>query len=84
MLRGIGHDLRTPLTRLRLRIERLEEGPLRDALLSDVVRIDRLLTESLNYLRDDYAIEPMQKADIVSVLQTVCAEFTDIGFQVRY
>lgn len=84
MLRGIGHDLRTPLTRLRLRTERLEEGPLREALLADVVRIDRLLAESLNYIKDDYAIEPMQKADIVSILQTVCAEFTDIGFQVRY
>ena len=84
MLRGIGHDLRTPLTRLRLRTERLDEGPLREALLSDVVRIDRLLAESLNYLRDDYAIEPMQKADLVSILQTVCAEFSDIGFQVRY
>ncbi len=84
MLRGIGHDLRTPLTRLRLRIERLEQGPLRDALLSDVVCIDRLLAESLNYLTDDHTIEPMQKVDIVSVLQTVCAEFTDIGFQVRY
>lgn len=84
MLRGIGHDLRTPLTRLRLRIERLEDGPVRDALLSDVVRIDRLLAESLNYIKDDYAIEPVEKTDIVSILQTVCDEFSDVGYDARY
>jgi signal transduction histidine kinase len=84
MLRGIGHDLRTPLTRLRLRAERMEEGPLREGLLSDVVRIDSLLAESLKYLRDDYATELMQRVDIASILQTVCNEFSDVGYQIHF
>uniref|UniRef100_UPI0031014246 ATP-binding protein n=1 Tax=Neorhizobium sp. EC2-8 TaxID=3129230 RepID=UPI0031014246 len=84
MLRGIGHDLRTPLTRLRLRAERMEDGPVREGLLSDVMRIDSLLKEVLKYLRDDYATEPIQRADVASLLQTVCAEFSDVGFQVRF
>lgn len=84
MLRGIGHDVRTPLTRLRLRAERMEESALRDALLTDIIRIDSLLAESLSYLRDDYATEVFQRADIASVLQTVCSEFSDIGFNVTY
>jgi signal transduction histidine kinase len=84
MLRGIGHDLRTPLTRLRLRTERMEEGALRDGLLSDIMRIDGLLAESLNYLRDEYAIEPFERADVASILQTVCDDFTDVGFNVCY
>jgi signal transduction histidine kinase len=84
MLRGIGHDLRTPLTRLRLRADRMEDGPVREGLLSDVMRIDSLLNEVLKYLRDDYATEPIQRADIASLLQTVCAEFSDVGFPVRF
>ncbi|WP_345900433.1 ATP-binding protein [Martelella sp. UBA3392] len=84
MLRGIGHDLRTPLTRLRLRADRMEEGPVRDGLLSDIMRIDGLLNEVLKYLRDDYATEPIQRADVASLLQTVCAEFSDVGFPVRF
>ncbi|WP_137158163.1 ATP-binding protein [Rhizobium sp. FKL33] len=84
MLRGISHDLRTPLTRLRLRAERMEEGPVREGLLSDIIRIDGLLNEVLKYLRDDYASEPIQRADVASLLQTTCAEFADVGYQVRF
>jgi signal transduction histidine kinase len=62
----------------------MEDGPVREGLLSDVMRIDGLLNEVLKYLRDDYATEPMQRADVASLLQTVCAEFSDVGFQVRF
>jgi signal transduction histidine kinase len=84
MLRGISHDLRTPLTRLRLRAERVEQQDVREALLGDVERIDRLLTESLSYLRDGHQREASQRADLASVLQTVCSEFADTGHQVDY
>lgn len=84
MLRGISHDLRTPLTRLKLRVERLENGGEKDALLSDIDRIERLLGESLNYLRNDYATEATELVDVASIVQTVCSEFTDIGHAVTY
>ncbi|MDM9625262.1 ATP-binding protein [Rhizobium sp. S152] len=84
MLRGISHDLRTPLTRLRLRAERVGESEVRDALLIDIERIDRLLKESLGYLRDNHQREAGQRADIASVLQTVCDEFSDMGHAVQY
>jgi signal transduction histidine kinase len=84
MLHGIGHDLRTPLTRLKLRIERMGEGSVRTALLSDVDRVDKLLAQSLNYLRDDYASEPVERVDVASILKTVCSDFSDVGFAVLY
>ncbi len=84
MLRGISHDLRTPLTRLRLRAERVSEGEGRDALLADIERIDRLLKESLSYLRDNHEREARQRADLASVLQTVCDEFSDMGHDMQY
>ncbi len=84
MLRGISHDLRTPLTRLRLRVERVDQEEVRDALLADVERIDRLLKESLSYLRDNHRTEAFERADLASIVQTVCDEFEDIGHQITY
>jgi signal transduction histidine kinase len=84
MLRGISHDVRTPLTRLRLRTERMEGGALREALLADIDHIDGLLAESLNYLRDEYATEEVERVDVASILQTVCSDFSDVGFEVTY
>ncbi|TPM96086.1 MULTISPECIES: HAMP domain-containing sensor histidine kinase [unclassified Mesorhizobium] len=84
MLRSVSHDLRTPLTRLRLRAERMDDGLLRTAILSDVRHIEDLIDETLTYLRNDVSTEKLQRADIASVLQTVCAEFSDVGFSVSY
>ena len=84
MLRGISHDLRTPLTRLRLKAERLPADPLREALLSDINHIDRLLGESLDYLRDSYRKEHVERIDIASTVQTICSEFADTGFDISY
>jgi signal transduction histidine kinase len=84
MLRGISHDLRTPLTRLRLRAERVGEDEVREALLTDIERIDHLLKESLSYLRDNHQREASQRADLASALQTVCDEFADMGFDAQY
>ncbi|GGB06660.1 two-component sensor histidine kinase [Brucella endophytica] len=84
MLRGISHDLRTPLTRLRLKAERLPEGDSREAMLSDINHLDRLLGESLDYLRDNYRREEFERTDIASSLQTICSEFADVGHDVTY
>ncbi|MFC6487093.1 ATP-binding protein [Nitratireductor sp. GCM10026969] len=84
MLRGISHDLRTPLTRLKLKAERLPEGPTRDTMLSDIEHLDRLLSESLGYLRDNHSREAVERTDIASMLQTICSEFSDVGFDLTY
>ncbi|WP_292395770.1 HAMP domain-containing sensor histidine kinase [Mesorhizobium sp.] len=84
MLRSVSHDLRTPLTRLRLRAERMDDGLIRTAMLSDIQHIEDLVDETLTYLRNDVSTEKLQRVDIASVLQTVCAEFSDVGFPVSY
>ncbi|OWJ66484.1 ATP-binding protein [Inquilinus limosus] len=84
MLAAISHDLRTPLTRLRLRAERIGDAELRDGILHEVVRISGLLDETLEYLRPGLREEPMSRADLPSLLQTICAEFGDVGHDVAY
>lgn len=84
MLRGVSHDLRTPLTRLRQRVERLEPGEGQGFMLADIGRIDRLIEETLDYLRTDASGEARERVDVASLLQTVQAEFADSGSAVDY
>lgn len=84
MLRAISHDLRTPLTRLRLRAERSDQPALREAMLSDIAAISDLMDETLTYLSNDVSVEIPILTDVPSLIETVCSDFTDIGFSVRY
>jgi signal transduction histidine kinase len=84
MLAAISHDLRTPLTRLRLRAERVNEQSLRDGMLGDLVNVSRMLDETLDYLRDGGKREAMCRIDLPSVLQTICWDFADVGHAVSY
>lgn len=84
MMRAISHDLRTPLTRLRLKTERSTQADLRGAMLLDIKRIDQMIEETLTYFNKDVAGEEPAKADLPSLLQTVCADFADIGFNSTY
>ena len=84
MLVAISHDLRTPLTRLRLRAERLSEGNLRDGMLQDIATVNDMLGETLSYLREGGRLEPVHLVDLPSLLQTICAQFTDVGHNVSY
>lgn len=79
MLRSVSHDLRTPLTRLRQRVERLEDVELQQRMLSDIRHIDALIDETLDYLRVDAAEEAMERIDVASLLQTIQADYSDVG-----
>jgi signal transduction histidine kinase len=84
MLAAISHDLRTPLTRLRLRAERVGNGDLRESMLGDLTQMGRMLDETLEYLRDDAKSEAMSRVDLPSLLQTICSDFSDVGHSVSY
>ncbi|HMG50843.1 MAG TPA: HAMP domain-containing sensor histidine kinase [Inquilinus sp.] len=84
MLAAISHDLRTPLTRLRLRAERIGDPELRDGVLHEVVRISGMLDETLEYLQPGAREERMSRVDLSSLLRTVCTEFGDVGHGVTY
>ena len=83
-LAAISHDLRTPLARLGLRAERLPDGNLRGSMLRDIAMIDGMLGEALAYLREAGLPEPVYRVDLPSLLQTICAEFIDVGNTVSY
>jgi signal transduction histidine kinase len=84
MLAAISHDLRTPLTRLKLRCERLEDTGNRGAMLNDISAIDCTVRGALTYLRDGGTSEALQLVDLPSLLQTICDGYSDTGSDVVY
>ena len=84
MLVAVSHDLRTPLTRLRLRIERLPEDRAKASMLEEIATINEMLTETLAYMREAGRGEAAAATDLPSLLQTISAQFVDAGHDVAY
>ncbi|NTI26907.1 HAMP domain-containing protein (plasmid) [Rhizobium rhizogenes] len=82
VLRAISHDLRTPLTRLRMRIDRSSEPELKELMLADVSTLSSLVDASLGFL--DNSFERVRKVDLSSLLQTISNDFADTGVNVRF
>lgn len=84
MLAAMGHDLRTPVTRLRLRAEFIEEKAARAAMLRDISQMEAMIEAALSFLRDGPAGKPAGALDAGVEMQTICDEFADLGRSVRY
>jgi signal transduction histidine kinase len=84
MLAAISHDLRTPITRMRLRTEFIEDETNRVRMLSDLDQMRSMLESVLSFLRDGRRLEAMTLADVASILQLVADQFADMGHRVSY
>jgi signal transduction histidine kinase len=84
MLAAISHDLRTPITRMRLRSEFIEDDVHRHRMLSDLDQMRSMLESVLSFLRNDRKLEAMTLTDIASTLQLITDQFTDMGHKVVY
>ncbi len=82
MLAAITHDLQTPLTRLRLRLEKVPDLELRDKLVGDLSSMQEMVREGLDLARSMDSSEPMQPLDLDSLLDSVCADAADAGQEV--
>jgi signal transduction histidine kinase len=84
MLAAISHDLRTPITRMRLRSEFIEDETHRSRMLDDLDQMRAMLESVLSFLRNDRKLEAMTLVDVASSLQLVADQFADMGRRVGY
>jgi signal transduction histidine kinase len=84
MLAAISHDLRTPITRMRLRSEFIEDEGHRSRMLHDLDQMRSMLESVLSFLRNDRKLESMTLVDIASTLHLITDQFTDMGHKVVY
>jgi signal transduction histidine kinase len=84
MLAAISHDLRTPITRMRLRSEFIADDVHRSCMLGDLDQMRSMLESVLSFLRNDRKLESMTLVDIATTLQLVTDQFADMGHKVAY
>jgi signal transduction histidine kinase len=82
MLAAISHDLRTPLTSLRLRAEFVDDDETRERLIATVDEMSRMTEATLAFARDEASGEEARPTDLVSLVRAVADDFTDIGADV--
>ncbi len=82
-LAAVSHDLRMPITRLRLRLERLEEGDLRNKMDNDLTEMDSMIGNTLEYLRAGSIVEKASKIDLEALIESVAEDVTALGATVR-
>lgn len=78
-LAAVSHDLRTPLTRLRLRTELVADEPLREQMAADLDSMAAMIDATLDYLRGLQESEAVRKIDINALLQTLAADAAVLG-----
>ena len=84
MLAAISHDLRTVLTRMKLRTELFENDVQRLKMQSDIDEMNAMLEATLLFARDDAHIKPSAIIDISVLLSELCDDFSETGQKVNF
>ncbi|MBA4772247.1 MAG: HAMP domain-containing protein [Sphingomonas sp.] len=84
MLGAIGHDLRTPLAALRVRIESVEDDEDRARMAETIAEMNRTLDDILSLARLGRPSEPMAAVDMAALVDAVVDDFVAIGTPVSF
>ena len=78
-LAAISHDVRSPLTALRVKAELIEDDEARAELIRSVDKMERITASALEFLKGESRNEPMRQVDLYALIESECAEFKDQG-----
>ncbi len=81
-LAAVSHDLRTPLTRMKLRTEDLPDEGLKSLINADIGEMEQLIDATLSYLRGDESVEVQRPLDLTALLDTIVNDARDAGADV--
>lgn len=84
MLAAISHDLRTPLTRIRLRGEYIEDPEQQARLFQEVDEMQAMVDGALAFFRDDTVTEQITSLDLPQLLLTLVNDYDDQHVKLRY
>lgn len=84
MLAAISHDLRTPIMRARLRLQFIPESEHKSRLLNDLEEMERMISETLSFAREDSRREEKKAIDLVSLIRSICNDAVDLGHKVSF
>jgi len=79
MLAAVSHDLRTPITRLRLRAEMIDDDTLRTKFTQDLTEMETMTAAALDFLRGAGGNEAVQPVDVMALLESLQADMEETG-----
>ncbi len=82
MLAALSHDLRTPLTLLRLRAEEVVDVEERDKMLATIGEMDAMIDTTLAFARDEVRAQPRRRVDLTALLGSIVDDMADAGLPV--
>ncbi len=84
MLAAISHDLRTPITRMRLRAEFVEDDQQREKMLADLDEMESMIKATMSFARDDVANEAVSPIDLAALVESLCEDMRETDGDVTY
>lgn len=84
MLAAISHDLRAPLTRMRLRGEFIDDAEQQQRLFRDVDEMQAMINSALDFFRDDARLEPATQFDLAELVHTLLDDYRDQGYDLAF
>ena len=84
MLAATGHDLRTPMTSLRLRAEMVEDPDLRENMLRTLDEMQRMTEAMLDFARDDAEREETRDVDLDALVSSIVGDLDDMGLAAEF
>jgi signal transduction histidine kinase len=79
VLAAMSHDLKTPITRLRLRSELLDDPQLKAKFTGDLEELEAMVGSTLDFLRGIENGEPVQPVDVMALLESLQADLAELG-----
>ena len=83
ILTAVSHDLRTPITRMRLRAELLGDEELKTKLVRDLQEMEEMTNATLSFLRGFEDREQLQSVDLMALLESLETDSIDTGYDVK-
>ncbi len=84
MLAAISHDMKTPITRLRLRAEFMDDDEQRGKMIADLDQMEAMIAETLAFARDEVTAEASRPFDLAVMLRDLCEQAADAGAEVSF
>ncbi|SMN16641.1 Sensor histidine kinase [uncultured Candidatus Thioglobus sp.] len=79
ILSAVSHDLKTPITRLRLRLELLDDKKLSNEIKGDLDHMEKMVNTTLDFMRGTEKHEPRQKVNLEALLESLQEDFRVLG-----
>lgn len=84
MLAAISHDLRTPITLLRLRTESIEDGEEKEKMKMTLAEMEAMISSTLSFAREDAENEDLERVNLTALVASVCDDLSDAGYQIEF